>query len=207
MISSVCPKCGTMENSGKRSCCGHGGSWFRICGSAGNAKLRHTWFEGIQACKTLSQSKLVIDQQLHAAQHKHNRSSDDGGMLKFKAVITSTHTSASMPIASSTHMSIDKLMAMNASSQSSDSTATAYDDGLANSKDINTEVTTMSTSTSIPTPTIVAVNTLMITSAYTPMSNTSTHMITAAKSHPSLGRKTLLEITVHINILFIIIVF
>ena len=63
-ISSVCPKCGMIAKSGKISCCGRGGSWFRHCGSSGNAKLDHTWYEGIQACKSRSQSKAIIGQRL-----------------------------------------------------------------------------------------------------------------------------------------------
>merc|ERR1719201_3088543 len=47
-IGSVCPTCGTIGKSGKSSCCGRGGSWFRNCGSVENAKLVHTWYEGIQ---------------------------------------------------------------------------------------------------------------------------------------------------------------
>ena len=62
--TSICPKCGTIEKSGKTSCCGRGGSWFKTCGSFGNSNLDHTWSEGIWACKTSAQSKTAIDQQL-----------------------------------------------------------------------------------------------------------------------------------------------
>ena len=68
-ISSVCPKCGAITKSGKNSCCGRGGSWFRNCGSAGKAKLDHTWHEGIQACRTRSQLKTASGQQSNAAAH------------------------------------------------------------------------------------------------------------------------------------------
>merc|ERR1719305_1436371 len=50
----VCPRCGTIVKSDKISCCGRGGSWFKNCGGIGNIKLHHTWYEGIQACKTPS---------------------------------------------------------------------------------------------------------------------------------------------------------
>ena len=67
-VNSVCPKCGSIPKSGKRSCCGRGGSWFRNCGGAGNSKFDHTWYDGIQACKRWAQSKRVSGQQSNAAQ-------------------------------------------------------------------------------------------------------------------------------------------
>merc|ERR1712032_998978 len=69
-ISSVCHKCSIIAKSGKVSCCGRSGSWFRTCGSAGNAKLDHTWYEGIQACKTRPQSKAAIGHQSNADQEQ-----------------------------------------------------------------------------------------------------------------------------------------
>ena len=69
-ISSACPKCGAIEKSGKTSCCGRGGSWFRNCGSAGNSHLKHTWHEGIRACATRARAhfKRVVGPQVNAAQ-------------------------------------------------------------------------------------------------------------------------------------------
>jgi surface protein len=59
-----CAKCGSIKKSGKMSCCGRGGSWFRDCGSGGNSKFGHTWSEGIQACVvTAESSKTGIDQK------------------------------------------------------------------------------------------------------------------------------------------------
>merc|ERR1712010_143649 len=55
--SNTCAVCGSVKKSRKKSCCGRGGSWFRNCGSAGNKKFGHTWFEGIQACKQWVSSK------------------------------------------------------------------------------------------------------------------------------------------------------
>merc|ERR1712187_16326 len=82
IISSVCPKCGTLGKFGKRSCCGRGGSWFKNCGNPGNVKLDHTWYEGIQACKASpEQSKLgLVQQQLNPAQQKRNHSSNGAGV-------------------------------------------------------------------------------------------------------------------------------
>ena len=90
-INSVCPKCGIIAKSGKISCCGRGGSWFKNCGSAGNVKLDHTWYEGIRACKARAQSKRAIGQQLNA-DHQQN--------------IDSSNTSANGIITKSTRMSM-----------------------------------------------------------------------------------------------------
>ena len=100
IISSVCPRCGSIGKSGKSSCCGRGGSWFRNCGSVGNAKLRHTWYEGIHACKPHTrESKTVI------ARQKGIRSSHGAHMAKYQAdnavttktfAFTSVNTSAPM---------------------------------------------------------------------------------------------------------------
>ena len=49
--SSTCNKCGSLK-SGKSSCCARGGAWFKKCGNPGDSKFDHTWFEGIQACKS-----------------------------------------------------------------------------------------------------------------------------------------------------------
>ena len=86
--NSVCPKCGSIEKSGKMSCCGHGGSWFENCGNTGNTKLDHTWYEGIQTCNTRAQSKRASGQQPDAAQQLHSRNSSE--MASSKTVIATT---------------------------------------------------------------------------------------------------------------------
>ena len=83
---SACPTCGTIQKSGKPSCCGHGGSWFKRCGGGGNRNLDHSWHEGIKACK--AQSQPVIGQQPNAAER------NVFGILNSKAVVTA----ASVPI-------------------------------------------------------------------------------------------------------------
>ena len=59
LVAGECPKCATNvatnKESGTPSCCFRGGSWFGKCGNPGDSKFDHTWFEGIQMCK----SKLV----------------------------------------------------------------------------------------------------------------------------------------------------
>ena len=87
---AVCPRCGNMEKSGTMSCCGRGGSWFKNCGRIGSTQLHHTWHEGIQACKTRSQSKTVLGQQLHVAQEKHIDSSQGAHIANYEVVIPVT---------------------------------------------------------------------------------------------------------------------
>jgi len=101
--SFVCPKCGTIDKSGKISCCGRGGSWFKNCGSVGNAKLDYTWYEGAQACEARSRSKAGIDQQLGAARQKRLDSSNRAGVTNSsQAILTAakpfTFTSVPMSI-------------------------------------------------------------------------------------------------------------
>ena len=86
-IRSLCPKCGTIRKSRKNSCCGRGGSWFRNCGRGGsNTKLDHTWYEGIQACKTTpSQFREASGRQSNAAQRLN--SSNGVPMGDFNTVI------------------------------------------------------------------------------------------------------------------------
>merc|ERR1711959_126224 len=61
--SSTCAVCGSVKKSRKKSCCGRGGSWYKNCGTSGNKKSKkfdHTWFEGIQACKSKWASKSAF---------------------------------------------------------------------------------------------------------------------------------------------------
>merc|ERR1712210_249649 len=64
---------GSVKKSRKKSCCGRGGSWYKNCGTSGNKKSKkfdHTWFEGIQACKSKSASKSAAAsyQEMNAAE-------------------------------------------------------------------------------------------------------------------------------------------
>ena len=76
-VSSSCPKCGITTKSGKISCCGRGGSWFGDCGSGGDTKFGHTWYDGLQSCRAWSESKAVIVQQLNEAEQQRDGSSED----------------------------------------------------------------------------------------------------------------------------------
>ena len=106
MTVSACASCGTMTKSAKMSCCARGGSWFKNCGGAGKAKLRHTWYEGIQACKARSNSKAFIDYQLNVGQQKVIGASQGADMLNDKAVIAASKAFAFTSVkTSSTPMS------------------------------------------------------------------------------------------------------
>ena len=96
IAASVCPRCGTIAKSGKLSCCGRGGSWFKNCGGVGNTKLQHTWHEGMHVCKALTQSKAVI------AHQKGIDSSQGVGMANRKPVVAASKPVAFMPVNTST---------------------------------------------------------------------------------------------------------
>ena len=103
-ISSACPKCGSIKKSGKSSCCGRGGSWFKNCGSGGNVKLHHTWYEGIQVCKARTQSRTVFGQQPNSAQYNSMDSSNRdvmiNGTANSKGITTSDLASTSTTLTS-----------------------------------------------------------------------------------------------------------
>jgi len=71
--SSTCAVCGSVKKSRKKSCCGRGGSWYKNCGTSDNKKSKkfdHTWFEGIQVCKSTSAVKSAAKSfaQMNAAE-------------------------------------------------------------------------------------------------------------------------------------------
>ena len=55
--NGICPKCGVNINTGKRSCCVRGGSWFDKCGTADD-NFEHTWVEGMQACDLFANGEV-----------------------------------------------------------------------------------------------------------------------------------------------------
>ena len=99
IADAVCPRCGTIEKSGKMSCCGRGGSWFKHCGGGGNTKLHHTWSEGIQACNARSQSNTGVGEELNAGRQQVNDVSQGS------AVIAATNTFALASVNTSTLIS------------------------------------------------------------------------------------------------------
>ena len=68
-----------IKKSGEMSCCGRGGSWFGKCGSVMDTKFDHTWYEGFHACKTRSQSNIVIGQKLKGIKKARDDASNDTG--------------------------------------------------------------------------------------------------------------------------------
>ena len=149
----VCRQCGSIGKSGKSSCCGRGGSWFRNCGSTGNAKLRHTWYEGIQVCKTLAQSKRASGQQSNAAQRLNSSDGVDTGNPK--SVTTTVHAFAFMsantatliPVRTPSITSVNAFMIKPA--VTSDGTSTEYHGGKATI--ISTSVMTSTATTMLTT--------------------------------------------------------
>ena len=59
-LSSRCPKCVKLKKSGIPSCCAVGGAWFSNCGPFGDPSFDHTWFEGIQACKSKAAADIGL---------------------------------------------------------------------------------------------------------------------------------------------------
>ena len=142
-ISSVCPKCGTIAKSGKTSCCSRGGSWFKTCGGAGNTRLQHTWYEGIQACKARAKPRANVGQQENAAQQTD---------IHGDGVVTTTTKPFAFSLAN-----ISTPMADTTSIIRTVSTSTAYDIHTTNSKVIGgvvTAIISMSDNISILTPRI-----------------------------------------------------
>ena len=85
------------------SCCIRGGSWFKNCGAAGNTKVEHTWYEGIQACNTRRQSKIAL--QLNAAPENSHASADNADkVINPKAFIMAEMMFASAPANMSTRI-------------------------------------------------------------------------------------------------------
>ena len=70
------------------SCCGRGGSWFGTCGSAGNSNTKHTWYEGMQACKPREQSKTVNRFWPNGTQQNSMESYNGTGMVNSNEVNT-----------------------------------------------------------------------------------------------------------------------
>ena len=52
VTANTCSKCGTFHQSGRVSCCAHGGAWFKKCGPVGNENVVYKWSEGVKACKS-----------------------------------------------------------------------------------------------------------------------------------------------------------
>ena len=135
-ISPVCSECGSIGKSGARSCCGRGGSWFGSCGSAGDTKLDHTWYEGIRVCNE-KQFQAVASQQLYVSQAKANTSSDDSSARTVsKAVIVSeyifisksAHKSKPLTVVSSLTLPVNTMVAKDTKTTASkilDTTTTA----------------------------------------------------------------------------------
>ena len=175
VIVSACPRCGTIGKSGTLSCCGRGGSWFKLCGVGSNAKLQHTWYEGMQACKARLKSKTATGHQVNIVQQKGTDSSQSAGMASYKAVIAASKTFSSFSINNSTRTSGRKSIITS--------------NNMSGNVSITTSVRTLMTENSYNNPS-------MMDSTQTPDSTSITPQCAIV-----------LNIIVHINLLFSIILF
>ena len=147
----ACPECGIIGKSGKSSCCGRGGSWSGHCGSASSAKLRHTWYEGIQACETWSQLKAAQGRHSNAAQQP-NSSSNGVDIVKANTVTITVKTPSSLSADTSetaTAGSTGAIASANALTSTSTTTTSAEERGTvtANYKEISTSANNAATRT------------------------------------------------------------
>ena len=65
----ACPKCGTFEKSGRKSCCAPGGAWYKNCARSGGARSKnvdHKWFEGVAACKRKFNANCILQMHSHS---------------------------------------------------------------------------------------------------------------------------------------------
>ena len=167
------------------SCCGRGGSWFQNCGRAGNRKLQHTWYEGIQACKALTQPRIVVDQEANAAQQKGIGSSHGDNKVNSKGVITAAKSFAFTSANMSTPMADTTLTIITSSAPSM---FTARATHTMNSKviagvavtiipiSIDMSTPSITSSVNMPTPSTTSVSESVITHACGNLMNIALHI-------------------------------
>ena len=165
-LSTACRKCGIISKSGKNSCCGRGGSWFKNCGGAGNANVEHTWREGIQVCKMWSQSKAAIGRQSSAA--KKLNSSNGVGMANFDAVTTAATSIFSMLVNASTltptTMTVNTLITSSAHTPMTNTSSTVSITAPVYTSVLTASTTDAATTTAAITRTITTAETTTLTS-------------------------------------------
>ena len=135
------------------SCCARGGSWFKNCGRAGNTRLHHTWYEGIQACKAWSQSRTAVGHQENAAQQKDIDSSHGDGKVITAAEPLKT-SSANM--STSIINTISRFVSRSVSTSTVYATPTKHPKVIAG---VTITIITMSANMSTPPSTITSVST------------------------------------------------
>ena len=133
------------------SCCGRSGSWIKECGGARHTRLQHTWYEGIQACRAQSQSRIVITQWENAAQPK--------GLDSFHGIGKADFREGIMPI-EPVIISLSNMSASMASTKTVFTTAVTSDTQTAHFKviaGIPIKAMPMSGNISTPMPDIISV--------------------------------------------------
>ena len=220
-IAPVCRKCVTMKKSGKKTCCGRGGAWFKKCGNSRNTKLEHTWYEGIRACKARGgQYKVAMGLQLKASKpDSRDFSNNVDTILNPKAVIAAgdtfapTSTSMPTPIPEMTPIITTSIDSMTDPAQSPALTSAEYDIGTTNPEAIvAAEMASPSSNMSSPLDIVVKlnsfINTLVNASIRAPMDKPLNMIM--APSHTSAstsvitkGCEQLLYIATHATVLII----
>ena len=177
-MSSVCSECGTIKKSGRSSCCGHGGSWFGKCGSAGSTHHEHTWSEGSLACNTWSQSRIVFGQQLSAGHPFDPPHGDDTSNSNTDTSANETSALAPDNTPGATSASTAHVL-LSMPNTTSDSTSRVYGAGRVGSKaatEADTVITSASYDVSAPSPNITLANTPVVEST----SHSPNNMLTTA---------------------------
>merc|ERR1719201_1427693 len=186
-IRSVCPKCGSTKKSGRTSCCGHGGSWFGDCRNPGNTKFHHTWYKGIQSCKTRSQLKKSSGQESHAAQVLNSHNVVAMGNSS-KAVATATQTFTHTPVDTSTPMPNTTPIITSAETSIHTPTTTS-------AKIISTSSNMTITTMTPRTPNTNTATTMSITAPAHTRTLTTVAITTAVTTTPTMITRTATDVT------------
>lgn len=161
-----------------------------MCGSARDASLLHTWYQGIRACKTRP-SQTLVRQQLDASQRKVTASLVDIDVgVNSKAVSVAAQIFAYGWVNTSTPAAGAKQMTVSANMPTI-TLVRAHDTGATSSKAVNATNTTIirtPVNISTPKPTIIADNLSIFLSnrtfpAHLPSHSSAGVAITARKYH------------------------
>ena len=213
--SSLCLACGTIKKSGTLSCCARGGSWFGNCGATGNAKLQHTWYEGIQACKTQQPKKAAMGKQQNAVEQIRNKAFHDAS----KFINSETAITVANVIAFTSGQTT-----ISGTNKFPDHTSIAYETGAMPSKVVTTTGTVMHISVneskrisailsgnspiSIPVngPITPPANSIITKSDHASIAEASADMSPSRTSVSAREYESLLSIVAHLSVLVIIVV-
>ena len=191
--SVICPKCGITKKSGKITCCGHGGSWFKKCGMPGDTKVDHTWHDGLQSCAQFKtfQVKGAMEESNDFSYGMASANSESIITISKPLGLTSTAMSVASPITG-----VKKPF----------NTRGLFATSITNSGVINAAVDTKiltSANTSQPMSNMRTIDVAITTSARVLMNHNSSNTTMTSPWHTlvtSQGCKQLLELTTFISI-------